>query len=115
MKFVYNFFIFLFFLRIHALSLQTTDLFEFDCPPYRVTGDSKATPGIAITCRIWACPGQTIEATQCDADDQFGDNFLRLYEEGVERVFNDDYWSVLRLCSYIHSFIASVYVAQLYY
>lgn len=70
-------------------------LYEFDCPSYNVTGDTKATFGIAITCRIWVCPGQTVNATLCNT--AFGDNYLRLTEKGMgQRAEDDDYWSVIR-------------------
>jgi hypothetical protein len=87
MKLIFGLFCILFFLSTDTVF----SLFEFDCAPYRVTGDSQAALGIAVTCRIWVCPGQTVEATLCGH--AFGDNFLRLIEEGaVQREENDDYW-----------------------
>ena len=84
-------FVFIFFLVVCFFKTDTVfSIFEFECAPYRVTGDKQATIGIAIPCRVWVCPGQTIEATLCG--NSFGDNFLRLYEGGVETASNDDYW-----------------------
>lgn len=74
-----------------AIALTVADeevVFSFQCPFYRVVGDDKASPSNSVTCRIWGCPGQTIDASLCE--DSVGDNFLRLYTASGEVARNDD-------------------------
>lgn len=81
---------FCFFTLIEPIS-NVSSVFEYDCPFYEVMGDHKAENGIAVKCRIWLCPGQTVEANMCGYSN-FGDNFIRLYNGDTEQTSNDDYW-----------------------
>ena len=65
-------------------------LFQFSCPPYRVTDDNQALTK-AVLCRIWLCPGQSVVATLC-GESSFGDNFLRLFDTVGQKTWDDDYW-----------------------
>ena len=71
-----------------VMSVDEVIVESFTCPFYRVTGDNKAGWNTSVVCSIWACPGQTIEASLCE--ESVGDTFMRLYAGKTQLVHSDD-------------------------